>query len=170
VLSMRRCRHRKREGKPGAPPVERQKRESLIEEEEEKEITPPSLYPLCITLPQFNDIVSQQVGNTIGDHLSKCNQTGTGSSTDSPQQFHLSLVTSDQKWDEQFAPINGTDPPISNFIGPIKFGGCRGHHGHDSGGILVESQGSGAPAQEGQFWNSPAGVLPVCVRSRLSLT
>jgi hypothetical protein len=38
------------------------------------------------------------------------------------------------------------------------------------GGVLIESQGSRAPTQEGMFWSLSTGVLPVCVRSGMSLT
>jgi hypothetical protein len=45
-----------------------------------------------------------------------------------------------------------------------------GHHGYcgcDSGVILIESRGNGAPTQECPFRSLLAGDLPVCVQSRL---
>jgi hypothetical protein len=47
--------------------------------------------------------------------------------------------------------------------------GHHGCHSRDSGVILIESRGNGAPAQEGPFQSLLAGVVSVHVRSRLLL-
>jgi hypothetical protein len=54
------------------------KSESLAEEEEGGGVTLPPLSPPCITLPLFHDIAGRQVGMTVGDHLPKRTQTGSG--------------------------------------------------------------------------------------------
>jgi hypothetical protein len=82
----------------------------------------------------------------------KWNRTETRSSTNSPRKFCLSLVTSDQKeGDEHSTCINETDPPFQDFVGPTDFDNVHGHHGRDSGDIIIESRKSRAPIQEGSL-------------------
>jgi hypothetical protein len=65
------------------------------DEEEEGERTPPPQSSPRITPPPFRDVVSRQVGYTIGERQSKRFRIGTRSSNNSPRQLYLSLVTYD---------------------------------------------------------------------------
>jgi hypothetical protein len=62
-------------------------------EQEEGEVTPPSLSPLHETLPSFGDIISQQAGVAVGVHQPKRTRTETRSSTSLPSQPRLMLVS-----------------------------------------------------------------------------
>jgi hypothetical protein len=44
--------------------------------------------------------------------------------------------------------INGTNPSLQDLAGPRKLGNNHDRHGHGSGGVLIESQRSGAPIHE----------------------
>jgi hypothetical protein len=134
------------------------KSESLVEEEEEREVTPPSLCPPHITLPLFCDIAGRHVGIMIDECSLKQTRIGTR-----PSAGRL-------EGDDHFSRVNGTNSPIRDFVGPIEFGSHHGNHGRDSSVVLVESRGDKSPAQEGLFWSSPVGVLLVCVWTQLSLT
>jgi hypothetical protein len=65
--------------------------------------------------------------------------------------------------DECCACAEGANSPIQGFAGPIILTGHRGCHEHDGDVVHVESQGSGAPGQEGPPLIFPVGVLLVCV-------
>jgi hypothetical protein len=90
VPTMRSCGCRNREGRPGVLPGWWQEdtpsypESSDEEEEEEGEVIPPPLSPSRKTLPSFGDIISRQVGITVGVRQSKWNQTKTRPSAGLP--------------------------------------------------------------------------------------
>jgi hypothetical protein len=96
---------------------------SSDEEEEEGEVTPPSLSPLHIIPPPFSDIAGQQMGIAISERRSKQNQIGTGSSASSPQPPCLVPVTSDSKG----MSILPTETDSPDFVGPSRL--LYGHSG-----------------------------------------
>jgi hypothetical protein len=49
------------------------------------------------------------------------------------------VIDPQQEGDEHSAYINGTGPPFRYFIGPTSFNDIESRHGHDNGGILIES-------------------------------
>jgi hypothetical protein len=49
-------------------------------------------------------------------------------------------VTSNQKkGDDHYDCIDETNLTICGFTGPAELDGSHGHHGHDRGGIFIES-------------------------------
>jgi hypothetical protein len=123
---------------------------SSIKGEEERETTLPPSSSLCITPPPLRDKVCQPVGTVAGKHQSKHPRTGTGSPTNSLGWLHPMQVTSDhEERDEHSTSVNGIDPLFRDLVGPGNLGRDYGCNGHSSGGILIESQRSQTPIQEG---------------------
>jgi hypothetical protein len=62
------------------------------EEEEEGEVTPPPLSPLCKSLPSFGDIIKRQGGITADIRQPKQTRIETEPTADLPQQPCLTLL------------------------------------------------------------------------------
>jgi hypothetical protein len=128
----------RREGGGGHPTIYG----SSGEGEKEREMIMPSLSSLHTTLPLLHDVVCRQVGTMSGERQLNCPRVGTEPLFDSPGLPLPAQVTSDHEGRDQWD--NGTGPFFWDLIGP-------GNLGRSGGGVLIESQRSQTPAQEGTY-------------------
>jgi hypothetical protein len=125
--------------------------------------TPPPHSLLREALPSLDDLFHKRAGFTVGVPRPKWTRTETGSSTGSPWLPHMVMVFCDS-WvtsvvlalREQTHLFRVLQVPSSSLATGVATK-------HDGDVVHVESQGSGAPAQEGQPLIFPVGVLLVCV-------